>query len=117
MSYRDKLDIIADILTVASKNAKRTQIMYQANLSYRVLVKYLDEVVASSLVSFNQDQQYYMLTDKGKEFLDAYKNYIKKSKYIEKSLDEVQKKKEKLEELYRNKDERKIFKQASEGTM
>jgi predicted transcriptional regulator len=40
MNYRDKLDIIADILTVASRNAKRTQIMYQANLSYKVLCDY-----------------------------------------------------------------------------
>ncbi len=99
VNYRDKLDIIADILTAASKNAKRTQIMYQANLSYRVLIKYLDEVVASSLISFNQDQQHYVLTEKGKEFLTAYKNYAKSSKYAEKRLEEVRKKKDELEEL------------------
>jgi predicted transcriptional regulator len=102
VNYRDKLDIIADILTVASKNAKRTQIMYQANLSYRVLVKYLEEVVASSLIAFQDDQQYYVLTEKGKEFLVAYKNYVKSSKHVEKRLDEVRKQKGGLEELCKN---------------
>ena len=43
-NYRGKLDIIADILRVVSGNAKKTQIMYQANLSYRVLQKYLAEI-------------------------------------------------------------------------
>jgi predicted transcriptional regulator len=55
MNYRSKLDIIADILVVARNDAKRTQIMYQANLSYKVLVKYLDEVVDSSLISFEHE--------------------------------------------------------------
>jgi predicted transcriptional regulator len=46
------LDIIADILQVVSQNAKKTQIMYQANLSYRVLQRYLRNITEASLIDF-----------------------------------------------------------------
>ncbi|MCW4019193.1 MAG: winged helix-turn-helix domain-containing protein [Candidatus Bathyarchaeota archaeon] len=99
MNYRTKLDIIADILAVARRDAKRTQIMYQANLSYKVLVRYLNEVVASSLISFEHEQQCYRLTEKGKKFLVVYREYVKSNKGVEKRLDYVRKKKHDLEEL------------------
>ena len=99
MNYRDKLDIIADILTVASRNAKRTQIMYQANLSYKVLCKYLNEVVEASLLSFENEQQRYVLTVKGKEFLETYKEYFKTNKNVEKRLDDIRVQRKVLENL------------------
>jgi predicted transcriptional regulator len=99
MNYRDRLDIIADILTVASKNAKRTQIMYKANLSYKVLRRYLDEVTSSSLLGFENQQQQYVLTMKGKEFLAAYAEYLKTNKNCQEHLNNVQKKRKALEEL------------------
>ena len=48
--YRDRLQIIADILVIASRRARKTQIMYQANLSYRLLCRYLGEVLEAGLV-------------------------------------------------------------------
>jgi predicted transcriptional regulator len=99
MNYRDKLNIIADILTAASPNAKRTQIMYQANLSYKVLMRYLDEVVGASLLSFENEQQQYVLTEKGKQFLITYKEYFRSSKGVEKRLDEMRLKKKNLEDF------------------
>jgi predicted transcriptional regulator len=63
-SYRGRLDIIADILHVTGGNAKKTQIMYQANLSYKLLQRYLNEVVKASLVSLESKTQNYMLTQK-----------------------------------------------------
>ena len=65
-NYRDRLDIIADILNVVSREAKKTQIMYQANLSYKVLQRYLNEIVQAALVRFETGSQSYMLTFKGK---------------------------------------------------
>ena len=55
VNYRDRLDIIADILNVVSREAKKTQIMYQANLSYKVLQRYLNEIVDASLVTFENN--------------------------------------------------------------
>jgi predicted transcriptional regulator len=102
MNYRDRLNIIADILTVTSRTAKRTQIMYQANLSYKVLRRYLDEVVSAALVSFEDEKQCYVLTEKGKTFLSVYREYIKTSRGIKKRLDAARKKKRTLEMLCEN---------------
>jgi predicted transcriptional regulator len=102
-NYRGKLDIIADILQVASQNAKKTQIMYQANLSYKVLKRYLREITEASLVSFETVDQCYVLTPKGQEFLEAYKDYTKSNKSIEKRLLDVDNKKKTLEDLCSNK--------------
>lgn len=98
-NYRGRMDIIADILSVASRDAKKTQIMYQANLSYKVLQKYLAEVVGASLVCFENEKHCYRLTDKGRKFLEAYEQYSKRSKYVEKRLGDVATSKKCLEDL------------------
>ena len=99
VTYRDRLDIIADILNVASREAKKTQIMYQANLSYKVLQRYLSEIVTASLVRFEHSKQCYMLTGKGHEYLDAYKEYARYSKTMEKRLNDFSTKRKILENL------------------
>lgn len=97
--YRSRLDIMADILQVASQNAKKTQIMYQANLSYKVLKKYLRDMTAASLISFETKEQLYIITQKGQEFLEAYTDYSKTSRIAEKRLSDVDSKKKNLEAL------------------
>jgi predicted transcriptional regulator len=98
-SYRGKLEIIADILNVASQEAKKTQIMYQANLSYKVLQKYLFEIIEASLISFENEKKCFVLTSKGWEFLEKYREYSKRNKHIKAQLSEVTTKKRVLEEL------------------
>jgi predicted transcriptional regulator len=99
VSYREHFDIIADILNVAGRNPKKTQIMYQANLSYSILQRYLQEIVAASLVSFESQSQSYALTPKGQEFLYAYKEYSKTRQHVEKRLDQAAAKRKVLEQL------------------
>ena len=101
-NYRKRLEIIADILQIASQNAKKTQIMYQANLSYKVLKKYLHEMTAASLISFETSGQLYVITQKGQDFLAAYRDYSKTSKIAEKRLNDVNSKKKDLEALCAN---------------
>ncbi len=98
-NYRSRLDIIADILHVVSRNAKKTQIMYQANLSYTVLQKYIAETTGASLISFEDEKRCYTLTAKGQEFLDAYQEYFKNNSHVEKRLNDVRTKKDVLEKL------------------
>jgi len=98
-NYRDRLDIIADILQVASRDAKKTQIMYQANLSYKVLQRYLNEVTDASLIRFEGSSQSYIITEKGQEYLLAYKEYSRTNKSIEKRLNDFSIKRKALEEL------------------
>lgn len=98
-NYRDRLDIIADILQAASREAKKTQIMYQANLSYKVLQKYLNDVTDASLIEFQGENQSYLITSKGQDYLLAYKEYTRTNKSIEKRLTEFSNKKRVLEDL------------------
>jgi predicted transcriptional regulator len=99
VNYRDRLDIIADILVVVSREAKKTQIMYQANLSYKVLQRYLNEIAGAALIRFEDDQQIYRLTGKGQNYLDAYKEYARCSKNMEKRLNDFTAKRKSLQEL------------------
>jgi len=73
--------------------------MYQANLSYKVLTKYLTEVSEASLINFELENQCYVLTAKGREFLEAYREYSRDNRHLEKRLNEINGKKKILEEL------------------
>jgi predicted transcriptional regulator len=101
-NYRRRLDIIADILQVVSQKAKKTQIMYKANLSYRVLQKYLRDIMEASLIDFEDEERCYVLTPKGYEFLQAYEEYAKINKNMKKRVNDVNDKRKSLEELCAN---------------
>jgi predicted transcriptional regulator len=98
-SYRSRLDIIADVLRVVSGVARKTHIMYQANLSFKVLEKYLAEVTGASLVCFEDGKRCYVLTDKGREFLEAYEKYSRTNRHVTKRLNDVRTKRQLLEGL------------------
>ena len=78
--YRRRFEIIGDILSVAEKNSvKKTRIMYVANLSHRLLEKYLREAVGLGFLAVNDDG--YQITEKGKFFLEKYRDFsVKQSK-------------------------------------
>ena len=95
-TYRRKLDIIADILAVAGGNAKKTQIMYKANLSYAVMQKYLAKLMTSSLIEFQAESNRYTLTEKGRRYLEEYQKYSYSNKLAEKSLNDVRRRQQLL---------------------
>lgn len=101
-NYRGRLDIIADILNVASLDAKKTQIMYQANLSYKVLQKYLTEITDAGLINFESEKKCFALTSKGCMFLEKYKEYSRRSRHVGEQLNEIHNKRRALEELCYN---------------
>lgn len=96
--YRDRLQIIADILAITRKGAKKTRVMYQANLSYKLLCKYLDEVVTAGLVTC-ENGDCYVLTVKGKDFLDIHEEYSKRCRSLEEHLNHVNNQKNVLEKM------------------
>ena len=98
-SYRRSLDIIADILDVVNGDAKKTQIMYKANLSYAVMQKYLAQLTRSCLISYKTEKRCYILTNKGEKFLENYREYFKTNEYAKKRLNEARVKKKALERL------------------
>lgn len=98
-SYRKKMDIIADILHIAETFVKKTQIMFRANLSYKVLQKYLAELTEASLISYEDDKRCYILTNKGRKFLDIYEEYSRANRRLERRLKDARLKKRALDKL------------------
>jgi len=96
--YRKRLQIIADILCIADKRPKKTQIMFQANLSYKLLHQYLEEVMNAGLVC-HEKGNCYRLTEKGKGFLEKYQKYAKLHSQLERQFDRVKDEKEFLEQM------------------
>ena len=97
--YRSRLEIIGDVLGVVSGGAKKTQIMYQANLSYRLLTRYLKDVIDMGLVKMKGGATY-ELTEKGSAFLREFKGYNERRVAVEAQLNGVRNEKEILESRF-----------------
>ena len=67
---RGSIAIIVDILSVAEEKAKKTQIVYKADLNFRMLEEYLPHLVDKGLIE-NTDGEY-KTTEKGERFLTDY---------------------------------------------
>jgi predicted transcriptional regulator len=50
---RSSIDIVANILEIAKDGAKKTRIMYLANLSFDQLKKYLNFLIDKNLLEYN----------------------------------------------------------------
>jgi predicted transcriptional regulator len=68
---RDRLSIVADILEETVGGASKTHIMFAANLSFKLLEKYLKIVIHSGLIRSESGK--YTLTIQGRDFLSNYK--------------------------------------------
>ena len=97
--YRTKLQIIADILEIVRGGAKKTHIMYRANLSYKLLCKYLDEVLECGLVRVDREDCY-AVAPKGEKFLQQFNTYVKRQEHVKKELRMVDEEKALLEQKY-----------------
>ena len=75
---RNSLDIVREILSVASAKVCKTKIMYGVNLSFLQLEKYLKALLGNALLSFDGDSGY-LTTESGKEFLTLYAEYLERS--------------------------------------
>jgi predicted transcriptional regulator len=73
---RNRLGIVANILTIAKQGALKTHLMYKANLSYTMLRDYLRFLLDNGLLSesrYPEDKvTLYRTTEKGTRFLDSY---------------------------------------------
>jgi predicted transcriptional regulator len=88
--YRSRIQIVRDILFVTASRtiSRKTHIMYGANLSYKLVTQYLDEVVNAGLLQCDNGG-FFTLTFRGKEFLKLCENYEKNSKVLEGQLNHL----------------------------
>jgi len=97
VKYRRRLEIIADILNAAKNGAKKTRIMYVANLSYELLEKYLAEVVNIGFMRLNNDG--YEITEKGRLFLERYEQFSSKYLGLQREMENMMFEREVLERM------------------
>lgn len=95
---RRRLEIVRDMLSAAVEKTRKTRIMYQANLSYRLMEKYLQNLLESGLLEC-VDDSFYLITWRGKEFLQMYDDYLDRCKKIGEEIRGAQNDKLLLENL------------------
>lgn len=75
MERRNNLEITAEILQIAEKGAKKTHIVYGANLNHKYLEQYLDKLEEQELITRNVEPgNKIKTTKKGLLFTQQYKN-------------------------------------------
>lgn len=99
--YRTRLQIIADILEIVRGGAKKTHIMYGANLSYRLLCRYLEEILECGLARVDRGDCY-VVASKGEKFLERYAAYRELREHVKDELSAVDEEKKMLEQMYTN---------------
>jgi predicted transcriptional regulator len=78
IGHRGRFEIIANILSIATNGAKKTQLMYKCNMSFKQLEVYLNlctekRLVAKRIHNGSKDAAIYEITNKGLSFLHAYR--------------------------------------------
>jgi predicted transcriptional regulator len=91
---RDGLTIVAAIVEAAGSGSTKTRIMISANLSFKLLEKYLDVAVQAGFVSASNSK--YHLTDSGREFILNYRSLRERYVYVQKLLEALSSERESL---------------------
>ena len=73
--HRSEEEIVADILAVIFYGARKTRIMYGANLSYALTTKYLSKLLECGLIQYDEEGRKYLLTNTGRRYLEEYAEY------------------------------------------
>jgi predicted transcriptional regulator len=70
---RDRVEIMAEILSLCLKPQIKTQVMYGTNLSWKMLQYYLFQLKKLDLLEINDETKKIMTTKRGKEFVKKWK--------------------------------------------
>ncbi|MCW4020394.1 MAG: winged helix-turn-helix domain-containing protein [Candidatus Bathyarchaeota archaeon] len=70
---RSNLEIVAEILDVAKNGARKTRIVYGANLNFKMLGEYLERLEKAGLVARSQNNGGLIkTTEKGRDYLQKF---------------------------------------------
>jgi predicted transcriptional regulator len=82
---RDKLAILIDMLEVCRAPAKKTHILYRANINFYQLTRYLDLLVTTAMIEQVESQsKVYRITEKGLQFIRMFEPDDNMIEYLEK---------------------------------
>jgi predicted transcriptional regulator len=83
MSRRNNIEICSEILRIAKNGARKSHIVYKANLNSTVVEKYLDSLKSSGLIIGPQAERHlFNTTEKGLKYLNHFKGL---EKYLDNS--------------------------------
>ena len=71
---RSSEGVMADMLKVAIAGAKKTKLVYRANLNFKLVEQYLEQALKTDLVEHVEATRTYHTTKKGTKFIEAYDN-------------------------------------------
>ena len=75
MERRDRVEITAEILRLARRGAKKTNLVYRANLNHAILELYLSRLEQLGLIARNGcPERRIQTTEKGMQFVERYAN-------------------------------------------
>lgn len=72
---RNNLDIFADILKAARQGARKTRIVYQANLNFKIVEKYINSLMLHGFLEALEDGTY-ITSQRGALFLKQYEELV-----------------------------------------
>jgi predicted transcriptional regulator len=72
MVKRDRVEIIADILSLCSEPKTKTHVMYGTNLSWKMLQHYLSELQSRKLLKIHGKSKRYVTTNRGLDFVEKW---------------------------------------------
>ena len=83
---RCSLDIVREVLSIASVKVRKTKIMYGANLNFLQVEKYLNVLVGNGLLERDGDSGY-LVTGVGLEFLQLYEDYLERTSRLREEVE------------------------------
>lgn len=95
---RRSLDIVSDVLVAALASVRKTRIMYQTNMNYAQVKKYLHNLVEHGLLK-HDGESCYLITEKGLEFLELYDNYAERCMLIKRQVNQSNRDRQRLEKM------------------
>ncbi|MDQ1281011.1 MAG: hypothetical protein QG670_2275 [Thermoproteota archaeon] len=70
---RSPLEICADVLRISKEGAKKSHIVYKANLNFKIVNEYLTHLQETGLITFpSNNEPLFKTTPKGLEYIDQY---------------------------------------------
>jgi len=81
---RDRLIIMLTILNVCASGARKTRVVYQANLNFKRTNLYIDILMREGLLRVEErgKEKVYLTTDQGKQVLMGYNGFCEKFEKI-----------------------------------
>lgn len=69
---RSNVEIVAEILRITRRGARKTRIVYGANLNFKMLREYLDKLERAGLIVKQPSEGLIKITERGRKYLQYY---------------------------------------------